>query len=795
MNLRLLLLFTLFVYWSNTYSQNATISGYISDKESAERLIGVNIYAPGIGKGTVTNNYGFYSLTLPSSQNVEIIIDYPGFVLQQFNLNLRKDTTLIIQLSQSIELKEVEIIADKQKRIERETQMSAVDVPIAQIKKIPALLGEVDVLKALQLLPGVKSGGEGQSGFYVRGGGPDQNLILLDGVPVYNANHLFGFFSVFNSDAIKDVKLLKGGYPARYGGRLSSVLDINMKEGNLNKFGGSASIGLISSKVFLEGPLVKDKTSFIISGRRTYLDILAQPIIKKALENENQEGRTGYYFYDMNFKINHKFSEKDRLYYSLYGGRDKFYADIKDKKTTNRDFADNDLGWGNITNALRWNHQINKKTFLNTTLTNSNYSLNTDFKFGTDNIGVSKDKEFFGLYYLSGINDYAAKVDLDYVPNPDHFIRVGANSIYHIFRPGKFTLENVNTKSNYSRKDTVGQKNIPAVETAIYIEDDYNISNKLKVNYGLHFSLFSVDDKLYNSLQPRVGMRYLLPGNSSLKASFTTMRQYINLLAFEGIGLPTDIWVPATKKIKPQDSWQAAAGWAKSIGDDLELSVEGYYKKMTNLVAYADGQGIFQTDDWQNRVVQGDGESYGGEVLLQKKNGRLSGWVGYTLSWANRKFPDIDNGKAFPYRYDRRHDVSIVASYEISKKINIAGTWVYGTGNAVTLPDSKYDGVIPSRNGSSYGDGSVYNAQVFGQRNNFRMRPYHRLDVGINFVKDKGNRKRTWSIGAYNAYANNNPFFINFANEYDPKTQTSNRVLKQTTLFPLVPYVTWTVDF
>ncbi len=792
MNLRIILTFLYLAFFIKLSAQEFTISGYISDKESSERLIGVNIYNPQSGKGTVTNNYGFYSFTIPASDKMELIVDYPGYVLQQFSFQLRRDTTISLFLNQSIELNEVEIVADKQKRIERETQMSAIEIPIAQIKKIPALLGEVDVLKALQLLPGVKSGGEGQSGFYVRGGGPDQNLILLDGVPVYNANHLFGFFSVFNSDAIKDVKLLKGGYPARYGGRLSSVLDINMKEGNLNKFGGSASIGLISSKVFLEGPLVKDKTSFIISGRRTYLDVLAQPFIKKAFENENQDGKTGYYFYDMNFKINHKFSEKDRLYYSIYGGRDKFYLDLKDKGVEDREFADNDLGWGNLTNALRWNHQINKKMFLNTTLTNSNYNLTTDFKFGVDNVNGTKDKELFGLNYLSGITDYSAKVDLDYVPNPEHFIRVGSNITHHTFKPGSFILNRIETSRKIDFKDTVGQKNIAAVETALYVEDDYNISDKFKVNAGLHFSLFSVDDKLYNSLQPRIGMRYLLPNNSSVKASFTTMRQYINLLAFEGIGLPTDIWVPSTKRIKPQDSWQAAVGWAKTIGEDLELSVEGYYKKMSNLVAYADGQGIFQTDNWQNRVVQGDGDSYGGEVLLQKKDGRLSGWIGYTLSWANRSFSDINNGATFPYRYDRRHDVSIVASYEISKKINIAGTWVYGTGNAVTLPGERYDGNIPDNlNQTSY----YGNIEVFGNRNNFRLNAYHRLDIGINFVKDKGNRKRTWSIGAYNAYANNNPFYIYYGNDYDFVKQTSIRKLKQTSLFPLIPYVTWTIDF
>lgn len=791
---RLCFMISIFCYSFKIFSQSYTISGYISDKSSSERLIGVSVYCPSLDKGTISNNYGFYSLTFEKAGELNLIFDYPGYVLRSEIINLTDNITLNIDLSQTIELQEIVISAEKQKRIERETQMSAIDIPIGQIKKIPALLGEVDVLKTLQLLPGVKSGGEGQSGFYVRGGGPDQNLILLDGVPVYNANHLFGFFSVFNSDAIKDVKLLKGGYPARYGGRLSSVLDINMKEGNLNEFKGSASIGIISSKIFLEGPLKKGKTSFIVSGRRTYLDILARPFIKKAFENEDQKGVTGYYFYDLNFKINHKINEKNRIYYSLYGGRDKFYLDVKDIGTKEIDFSDNNLGWGNLTNALRWNHQVSNKAFLNTTFTLSDYNLNTDFEFGTTNIGENNDKESFGLNYLSGIRDYALKMDLDIVPNPNHFIRTGVSIIHHVFKPGKFTLVNINTQQNLNRNEVVGQKDINAIEGAVYAEDDYNVNKKLKVNAGLHYSFFKVSNKAYHSLQPRLGLRYLVTKNSSVKASFTTMRQYINLLAFEGIGLPTDIWVPATDRIKPQDAWQAAIGWSGTITEGIELSIEGYYKKMKNLIAYADGQGVFQTDDWQNRVVQGEGESYGSEVLLQKKEGRLSGWIGYTLSWANRNFDAIDGGKSFPYRYDRRHDVSIVASYELSKKINLAATWVYGTGNAVTLAGTRYNGEIPDVT-NNYDYISLYDVQVFGKRNNFRMNPYHRLDVGINFVKEKKNRKRTWSVGAYNAYANNNPFFIYFEEEYDYNNNTSTRQLKQASLFPLVPYITWSLEF
>lgn len=772
-------------------AQTYTISGYISDEESDEKLIGVSIYCPTTKQGTTSNNYGFYSLTLQGAQDVEIIVDYFEFETYTQTIKLNGDTKLNINLKQSIQLNEVVISAEKQKRIERETQMSVAEIPISQIKKIPALLGEVDILKALQLLPGVKSGGEGQSGLYVRGGGPDQNLILLDGVPVYNANHLFGFFSVFNSDAIKDVKLIKGGYPARYGGRLSSVLDINLKEGNLNKFGGTASIGLISSKFMLEGPINKGKTSFIVSGRRTYIDVLARPLIRSALRDEGTDGVTGYYFYDLNAKVNHKFSDKDRLYLSTYTGTDKFYFNARDLDTQDIDFADNALTWGNFTNALRWNHVFNPKLFMNTTLTYSDYRLKTDFSFGVDKVDGTNNRQAIGLNYISGIEDYAAKVDFDYVPNPNHFVRFGTNIIYHTFKPGQFVLFDENTATNRLFKDTVGQPNIKAVESSLYIEDDYNVSDNFKINGGLHFSTFNVSGKNYYSLQPRISARYLLPGDWALKSSFATMRQYINLLAFEGIGLPSDLWVPATDRIKPQDSWQVAIGTAKTISDDYELSAEAYYKKMKNLVAYKDGAGVFQSDDWQDRVVQGDGDAYGLEVFLQKKEGRLSGWIGYTLSWSNRQFAAIDNGASFPYRYDRRHDLSIVASYEFTKRFNMSATWVYGTGNAVTLANSRY---LDSNPFSNSFFGYYSDIEVFGQRNNFRMNAYHRADIGFNFVKDRGKgRKRTWSFGAYNAYANNNPFFVYFNSE--SINGVDKRNLKQVSLFPLIPYVTWTLDF
>jgi len=789
-NCRALLAIILLLFAVPTYSQTNTISGYIEDASTGEKLIGANIIDLDSGDGTVTNTFGFFSLTMPRGQK-ELAITYIGYQPGSIKLDLQRDTTLDIALQGAVEMDEVVITAKQAERIEERSQMSTIEIPIAQIKKVPALLGEVDVLKALQLLPGVQSGGEGQSGLYVRGGSPDQNLILLDGVPVYNASHLFGFFSVFNADAIKDVKLIKGGFPARYGGRLSSVLEINMKEGNTQELHGSASIGLVSSKLTLEGPIIKDKTSFIVSGRRTYIDILAQPFIKKSFEENGSEGSTGYYFYDMNAKVNHKISDKDRLFLSFYGGKDKFYFNEREKDEIIEDYYENDFGWGNITSALRWNHVWTPKLFSNTTMTFSRYDLDFGSEFGSfDTESLEEDK--ISLNYISGIDDFAAKIDFDYLPSPQHFIRFGISGIHHKFKPGIFDLEQINESENYAYSVQVGQNEINAQEVAAYIEDDVELTDQLKVNAGLHASSFFVKGKSYHSLQPRLGARYLLPNQYSLKGSFATMRQYVQLLAFEGIGLPTDLWLPTTDRVKPQDSWQVALGGAKTIGKDYEVSAEAYYKSMTNLISYKDGEGLFDTNDWQERITQGDGKSYGLELFLQKKTGRLSGWVGYTLSWSTRQFDELNGGKEFDFKYDRRHDFSIVASYDLRDNISVASSWVYGTGNAVSLAESQYIGTFGNNSG-----GTII-GESFTDRNNYRLRSYHRLDIGINFKKKRAKYERTWSVGAYNTYARQNPFYVYRDTDRtigEDGSVTENVVLKQTSLFPIIPYVTYSINF
>ena len=781
-------------------AQKFTISGYVEDAESGEKLISVNLYDLYSQSGSISNTYGFYSLTLPKD-SVSIAVSYVGYETQVVQLYLDKDITYNFKLQPSVLLETVEVVAEEFEQIEENTQMSSVDVPIEQIKRIPALLGEVDVLKALQLLPGVQSGGEGQSGLYVRGGSPDQNLILLDGVPVYNASHLFGFFSVFNADAIKDVKLTKGGFPARYGGRLSSVIEINMKEGDSNDWHGTGSIGIIASKLTLEGPIKKDKTSLIVSGRRTYIDILARPLIKQGFKDSGTEGNTGYFFHDINAKINHKFSEKDRLYLSLYTGKDQFYFEERDNDIDDFYETKFGLGWGNLTGALRWNHLWSNKLFSNTTLTFSRYKFDTDASEESKYLENGKQvRDFFSLQYLSGIDDIAGKIDFDYVPNPNHYIRFGTSIIQHKFKPGAFDIDVISGDSDdeFMLDTLLNQKNINAQELALYVEDDMKIGDRLKVNVGVHLSGFNVADKFYYSVQPRLGMRYLLDGNIALKGSFASMRQYVQLLTNESIGLPTDLWLPTTKRITPQDSWQAALGVAKTWRKKYEVSLEAYYKRMKTLISYKEGASLFQVDDWQDRVTQGDGESYGLEFFVQKKKGRLSGWVGYTLSWSKRQFDELNFGKEYPFKYDRRHDISIVASYKLSDRINFSATWVYGTGNAITVANSLYNGFYYSSI-SDFSYSYRYESRYYRDRNNFRMRAYHRMDVGIEFIKQKKNYRRIWTIGAYNVYNRKNPFFI-----FDEQDRTydsngvlvsSDKKLKQASLFPIIPSISYRFEF
>lgn len=781
----------------SAFPQNATLSGYIQDADTGEKLIGANIYNKATLKGTTSNTYGFFSLTIPKGE-YDFVFSFVGHKSEERKINLTQNQQLAISLKASVEIGEVEIKGQRLEQSVESTQMSTINMQVKTIKQIPALLGEVDVIKAIQLLPGVQSGTEGASGLYVRGGGPDQNLILLDGTPVYNASHLFGFFSVFNVDAINNVKLIKGGFPARYGGRLSSVLDISLKEGNVNKIQGSGSIGLISSKLTLEGPIIKEKTSFIVSARRTYLDFIVQPLLR-AVGGEDEYVSQGYYFYDVNAKVNHKFSYKDHLYFSIYTGKDEFYR--KDSPYTYlydgnlfTEEAYAGLGWGNITSAMRWNHQFTSKLFSNTSLTYSNYDFhvkNSMESYVETSAGTSN--EVNSLSFLSGIEDFAAKVDFDYIPTSNHYIRFGANYINHTFKPGVSVYKIKNLEVG-DIDTTMGETNIHADEFSMYVEDDYEISPRIKANVGLHYSGFLVNKKYYNSLQPRISARYLINETWSVKASYAKMQQYIHLLTNNNIGLPTDLWVPATENILPQKSHQVALGVTKTFTEMFRLSVEGYYKKMNNLIEYKDGATFMGTGtNWEDKVDRGQGWSYGGEVFFEKTIGKLTGWIGYTLSWTNRQFDNINGGEIFPYKYDRRHDLSVVMNFPLNEKWNFSASWVYGTGTAHTLATERYFG--NSSGGMYYGFDPFTNnfsgeVQRIDGRNSIRAADYHRFDFSLQKTTKKKWGEETVSLGVYNAYNRKNPFYYYIG--YDSR---GSRALRRVSLFPFIPSVTWSFKF
>lgn len=777
----LFLLFSLLVK-AQSPQKNYTISGFVKEQNSGELLIGVNIFVSGTQVGTTSNAYGFYSLTLPTD-TYNIVYSFVGFGRDLRKIVLDKDLKLNVELANSVELTGVEIIGDKDKKISDDVSMSVISIPISQIKEIPALLGEKDVFKVLQLMPGVRSGSEASSGLYVRGGGPDQNLIILDDAPVYNASHLFGFFSIFNGDAIKSIELSKGGFPARYGGRLSSVVDVSMKDGNKSKFGGEAGIGLISSRIVLEGPIVKNKASFLVSARRTYLDVLTQPFVMAY----NQGQTTGYYFYDLNAKVNYDFGDKDKLYISTYFGRDKVYINYKDGLSTSK----NGLYWQNLTSTARWNHIFNNKIFSNASFIYSKYLFNVYSK-------QSYTTDFYELNYFSGIEDFSGKYDLYWIPNPNHYIRSGAQITAHKFTPGAFVLKN---QSDQQMENNVAK--LHSVESALYLEDEFRIKARTKVNAGIRLSQFGFKAKNYFKFEPRILASFMIAEDFSVKASYAVMNQYIHLLSNTGISLPIDLWVPATDDVGPQRSQQVAIGLAKDIKKpNLSISLELYYKDMSDIISYKEGASFLMIENfdastefnYEESVTSGNGTSKGIELLIQKKYGKFTGWVGYTLSYTKYQFDELNNGKSFFPRHDRRHDASVVGIYHINDDVTISATWVYGTGDAVSLPQSTF---LSYPHGDNFRDlllgGNLYGNQTanYGEKNSFRYAPYHRLDFGVQFKKKLKHFDRIIELSIYNVYNRKNPFMYFIGSD---ATYTYN-VLKQISLFPFIPSFSYNIKF
>jgi hypothetical protein len=789
--------FLLLLSFCASAQDRITISGYVKEAGSQEQLPGVNVYISDTPYGVVTNTYGFYSLTIPKTDSVTINFSFVGYETIQRRVLLDKDIHLNILLATINQLEEVTVSARRQEDyVSRSAQMSQIEIPISQVKKIPAFFGEKDVLKVLQLMPGVQKGTEGQTGLYVRGGGPDQNLIILDDAVVYNANHLFGFFSIFNSDALKSVELTKGGFPARFGGRLSSVLDMNMKEGAKDKLHGEGGIGLISSRLTLEGPISK-KSSFLISGRRTYIDFLAKPLIAQQQKGDDSQVKPGYYFYDLNAKMNYDFGNKDKLYISGYFGRDKFYANEKSTSTE----VKAGLDWGNATATLRWNHLVNQKLFVNTSFIFSN------FKFGVSSYSKDDiDADEFSLRYDSRIRDLGIKTDFDFFPSTNHTIKFGVQATFHKFVPSALAIAGsfINTPIERSVKA------VNTLESGIYIEDTWQALDGLKMNAGFRLSSFQTETKNYIRPEPRFSAALRLAKNLSFKASYAQMNQYVHLLSNTGLGLPTDLWVPTTDRVAPQQSKQIALGLAKDLEKPaLTLTLEGYYKRMDNILNYKEGSSFLSITgenanelSWEDNVTAGKGWSYGTEFLIQKKTGKLSGWIGYTLSWTKWQFPELNFGKTFYPRYDRRHDLSVVGIYEINKRITLSATWVYGTGNALTLPVSRYTGVTDNfytvfNNGKNYTSWFGPRVSEYGEKNSFRAEAFHRMDVAIQFHKKKKRHERTWEFGVYNVYNRRNPFFYDISEDskFDGKTITTTNTLKRYSLFPFLPSFSYNFKF
>ena len=753
-----------------------TLSGYIKDSETGEDLIGASVYIIELRSGTASNAYGYYSVSLPED-NYTIIYSYIGYQPDSLRVKLNQNITLNISLTPSQQkLREVEILGQRGDENIKAPEMSVVRMDAKVIQQIPALMGEVDIIKAIQLLPGVQSTSEGSSGFSVRGGGPDQNLILLDEATVYNASHFLGFFSVFNNDAIKDVKLYKGDMPARFGGRLSSVLDVRMRDGNQKKFSATGGIGLISSRLTLEAPIVKDKSSFIVSARRTYADLFL------LLSKDEFLRKSQMYFYDLNAKINYTINENNRIYLSGYFGKDVFKNPFASMKL------------GNQTATLRWNHLFSKKLFSNFMLIYSNYNYN---------LGTSEENEPNSFMWTSNLQDWRFKGDFTYYLNKDNTIRFGLSSINHRFDPGK--AKGLGDETIFNELVVDRQHSF---ESGIYASNEQKIGSRVILKYGLRFSLFQnvgpatvyqydndyeVSDStiygkgnIYNTYtgwEPRFGATFMLTESSSLKASYARTYQYIQIAQNSTSGTPLDIWFTSSPNVKPQVADQFALGFYKNFRKNtIETSVEVYYKTMQNTIDFKEHASLLLNKYLEGELRYGSAYSYGLEVLIRIPEGRLNGWVAYTYSKSMRTIEDINDGNPYPSPYDVPHDLAIVLNFEISRRVTVSGNWIYATGKPVTYPT-----------GRAYIDGAM--VPIYSDRNAYRMIDYHRLDLAVILKpKPKENRKfyHEWVFSVYNAYDRHNAWAINFTQDPDNPWVT---YAEKTYLFGIVPSITFNFKF
>ncbi len=793
---KITLLIILILYMQNTKAQNVTISGYISDAKTGERLIGVNIYNMVSKKGTLSNNFGFYSFTVNKGDSVKLRFSYIGYKESILILKPEHDIVRNVKLSAGYNIDEINVVSEKANH-----GLNNVTIPMVKIERLPSLTGEKDVLKAYTLLPGVQSGSEGTSNLYVRGGSPDQNLVLLDDVPVYYLNHIGGFVSIFDENAISDINLIKGGFPARYAGRLSSVIDIRLKEGDTKEYHGEFSLGIISSRIFLQGPIAKGKTSFIVSARRANLDLFTRII-------DNLDGlgvSGGYTFYDINAKINHKFNENNQLNAVFYTGRDKLFFKVKDAgniylpSSTINDYSyfnRQDVKWGNILGALRWNHRFNNKLFGNLVFAYTKFHFQSKTELTETYIPNDSITGKFINDFGSNVEDLMVKNDYDFYLNQAHSLKFGLKAIYHKFNPG-YTNYLLSGTPDSDTDTTFKNNSVYSGEFGMYLEDKWQIADLIEINAGIHTAGYYVENKLSYSVQPRFSMLFSINEQTHISTSYAQMYQYIHLLSSTGQGLPTNLWVPATNNIPAEMSDQYTLGMDHIFNKNrFKLSVEAFYKQLAGLIDLYQNTNLFITNEsWENKVAKnGKGTVLGFEFLLQKSAGKLTGWIAYTLSYNTRQFDSLNSGMEYPYDYDRTHDISVVAQYKLNEHINFSATWIYGTGFPISLSYERFGAIDQTKtnpNGYQFSlEQDFYDAYIYTEKNNYRMPAYHRLDIAANFIKKKKKGVRTWSISIYNVYNHMNSYFV-----YLNKDIYGEYHFYRFTLFPIIPSISYSFKF
>jgi hypothetical protein len=748
----------LLIFPGKDFAQGITISGYVKDAQTKEALVGASVVNTNIKKGTFTNQYGFFSLPVAAADTVEMLISFSGYSSQAKKIAAKNNLQLTVLLEPSkTSLSEVLLVSGKNNRNVQKTQMGVIDVPLTAIKNLPVLAGEKDIMKIIQLLPGVQGGQEGTTGFYVRGGNQDQNLVQLDEATVYNPNHLFGLFSTFNVNAINHVRLIKGGFPAEFGGRLSSILDISMKEGNKTKCQAEGGLGLLSENLTIQGPIQKNKSSFIVSARKSHINLY----LKSLTSSSNS-----YKFYDVNAKMNFELGKKDHLYLSFFKGRDK--ANYTEPNSLNYD-----VDFGNTTGTLRLNHLFGSRVFSNTSLIYNDYHLAL----------ATAQNNFYSLLY-TGIRDFTVKTDFTITPGANHKIKAGFNFTTHELAPASFSSR-IPRRGNQLTLGRDAIARLHSTELAFYAGDDFDLSEKLSINYGIRIPLFTAYGKSYSFTEPRITAKFSASPNASVKASYTRMNQFLHLVPNATAGLPTDIWIPSSSKTRPQYATQYGIGYFRNFKDNtIETSVELYYKKMNNQVLFGEGKQLRLNVNLDSLLAYGRGESYGAEFFVRKKTGRFTGWISYTLSKTTQQFNELNFGKAFPFKYDRRHSLSVTAAYQLSKCWSLNAVFVYSSGVAFTVPTGR----ISTLNSGTIFEGNYY---AYDGRNNYRLAPYHRLDFSATYKKVARLFKKHYEyelvLGAYNIYSRQNPYFVYF--EID--AITTKPTAKQVSLLPIIPGISF----